>query len=249
MKKLFGLSFLLLFSVSIFAQNIIEEHFQYLVDSDESTVIHVAGLTFQLASNFVDEEEETQDFLQSIESFDLVAMRDSTGATELYRTALSHIGDEYDELLKVKDKEGNFSLFIDEEDGVVYELVGTGAGTDDFVIFTLVGEMRLDQIGEMINKIDDQGFEALKEIDIKIGDEVKVYPNPVNSSGQLSIDIPDEMLGGTATVYDPSGAKVQSFAADQNTKKITTENYNPGYYVVSIEKDGTTIKKKVLVVR
>ena len=95
MKKLISISVSLLFALNMFGQNIIDRHFEYLVDSDESTVIHVAGLTFQLASNFASEDADTEEFLQSIESFDLVAMDDQANARELYDTALGHVGDGY----------------------------------------------------------------------------------------------------------------------------------------------------------
>ena len=248
MKKLISISVLFIFAFNLFGQNIIDRHFEYLVDSDESTVIHVAGLTFQLASNFVPEEDDTGEFLQSIESFDLVAMDDQANPRGLYNTALGHIGDDYEELMNIKDKEGNFSLFIDEEEGIVYEIVGTGASDDDFVIFSLLGKMRLDQVGELINKIDDQGIKVLKDLDIKSIEDVKVYPNPVTASGDLSIEVPSDMIGANATIYDASGATVRTFVINQGTQKIKMD-IDPGYHVISLDKDGTTIKKKVLVVR
>ncbi len=248
MKKLISISASLLFVLNIFGQNIIDRHFEYLVDSDESTVIHVAGLTFQLASNFATEDEDAEEFLQSIESFDLVALDDQTNARELYDTALGHIAEDYEELMNIKHQEGNFSLFIDEDDGIVYEIVGTGENDNNFVIFSLLGEMRLDQVGELINKIDEQGIKVLKDIDLKSIEEVKVYPNPVTAAGEITIEVPADMSGANATIYDASGATIRSFSVTQGTQKITMD-VDPGYHVIALDKDGTTIKKKVLVVR
>lgn len=250
MKKLFSLLVLVASATTIFSQNIIDRHFQDLVDSDESTVVHVAGLTFQMAANFISEEDkDEQEFVQSIKSFDLVALRETANATDEYKKALTYVSDDYEELIKVKDKDGNFSLFIDEEDGVVYEVVGVGASTDDFVLFTLLGEMQLDQIGSMISKIEDQDFSMLKDVNISSGSDISIYPNPVNTSGSISVDIPDDLQGGTATLIDPRGKKVSSFSIDQTTHTIKTNDLNPGYYVVAIEKGGVSIKKKVLIVR
>jgi len=248
MKKLISISASLLFALNMFGQNIIDRHFEYLVDSDESTVIHVAGLTFQLASNFASEDADTEEFLQSIESFDLVAMDDQANARGLYDTALGHVGDDYEELMNIKDKEGNFSLFIDEEEGIVYEIVGTGASDDDFVLFSLLGRMRLDQVGDLINKIDDQGIKVLKDIDLKSIEDVKVYPNPVTAAGDVTIEVPADMSGANATIYDAAGAMIRSFKLNKGSQKIKMD-VEPGYHVIALNKDGTTIKKRILVVR
>lgn len=250
MKKLFAVCVFAMFLSGIHAQNIIDKHYQHFVDADESTVVHVAGLTFQMASNVLGEElEEEKEFIQSIQSFDLVAMPTIDNPREEYKAAVALIGSDYEELINVKEKDGNFSLHIDEENGTVYEVVGIAGGSDEFVIFSLLGQMDLDQIGDMISKIDDQNFGALKDVNLSKVEEVKVYPNPVNTANQFTIDIPDEMIGGKLIVVDPSGAQVKSIKINGNKENIKTNDMNPGYYVVTIENAGVTIKKKVLVVR
>lgn len=253
MQKLIYLC-LCLFLINILsAQNIIDKHYQNFVDLDNSTVVHVSALTFQYAAQFVpeneDEQREIKEFVKSIKSFDLVTVPDLPNASEEYKNAISRVGDEFEELLNIKNSEGRFSVHIDEEDGVVYELVGVGYEPDEFVIFSLVGEMRLDQIGEMIGKINSEKFSPLKQINTSGVAELKVYPNPVNAQGILSVDIPEEMIGGKMSLINSNGAKVNDYTVESQTQKIKISGLTPGYYFVTIDKDGVLIKKKVLVVR
>ena len=253
MKKLFTLLCLVIACGLIHAQNLIDKHYQHFVDLEESTVIHVSALTFQYASNFVPQNEqeakEFKEFLQSINSFDLVKISDLAEASNEYRNGLNLLGNNFDELLNVKDKESRFSLYIDEEDGVVYELVGLGVDDKDFVVFSLTGEMRLEQIGDIIGKIQSEKMNPLKPLSDSGVADMRVYPNPVNTQNSFSVDIPEGMMGGKITMIDANGNQVRKQQALSEVAQIETNALTPGYYFVSIEKDGIIMKKKILIVR
>lgn len=253
MQKIITLFLCLLLINLLSAQNIIDKHYQNFVDQENSTVVHVSALTFQYAAQFVPENEEEQkeikEFVQSIKSFDLVTVPDLATASAEYKNAMGKMGDGFEELLNVKDADGRFSVYIDEEDGVVYELVGVGYEPDEFIIFSLVGEMRLDQIGKMIGKMKSENLSPLKQINTSGVSDLKVYPNPVNAQGVLSIEIPDNMMGGKVSLINANGAKVGDAKVAGSIHEIQTSGLTPGYYFVTIDKDGVLMKKKVLVVR
>jgi hypothetical protein len=71
----------------------------------------------------------------------------------------------------------------------------------------------------------------------------------VNAQGVLSIEIPEKMIGGKVSLINANGAKVGDANVDGSIHKIQTSGLTPGYYFVTIDKDGVLMKKKVLVVR
>ena len=83
--------------------------------------------------------------------------------------------------------------------------------------------------------------------DVELGD-MKVYPNPATSDAQLTVEIPQKMIGGSITVYDLSGNQVQKMDATDNRNEINTDGLAAGQYVVEINKAGVTLKKKFIVV-
>ena len=253
MKQLYLLFALSISSLSLTAQNIIDKYYQHYVDHEESTVIHVSALTFQYAAHFVpdntEEEQEIKEFVETIHSFDLVSVPNLEIAGQEYRMAVDRIAGDYDELVNIKDGADRFSVYIDEEDGIVYELVGIGVDETDFIIFSLVGEIRLDQIGKFINKMESDNFEPLKRAKIGQASDLRVYPNPVNVNAELTMDIPEELVGGEIQIFDTNGQMVRTLSAASNQNQIDVSSLTPGYYVLSIENAGVTMKKKVLVVR
>lgn len=253
MKKLYILLSFMICSAATMAQNLIDKHYEHFVEADNSTVVHVSSLTFQYAANFVPENEEEaiefKEFMQSIQSFDLVKVPELTNAVDEYKSGVDLVKGDYDELLQIRDQATRFSLYIDEEDGIVYELVGIGADEGDFFVFSLLGEMRLDQIGEMINKVQSDNFSPLKPISDSGVSEMSVYPNPVNINNSFQVDVPEGMIGGRVSLIDANGAVVNNAQALSDEETINTSGLNPGYYFVSIEKDGVMMKKKILIVR
>ncbi len=252
MKKLYAFICICLSVGVLSAQNIIDKHYEHYVEMDESTVISVSSLTFQYAANFVpentEEEREMKEFIESVESFDLVKVSIDDPKAE-YRNALALIGDDYDELINVKDGTTRASIRIDEEDGIVYELVGVVAEDRDFVIFSLLCEVELDKIGEMISKIDSDKFAPLKDAGIAEVSEMRAYPNPITASAELTVDIPSSMDGGQLSLIDANGSQVHKETISGTQTTISTAGYTPGYYIVNIENGGFSMKKKVLVVR
>ena len=150
MKKVFILGLFLFFSLSSFAQNFVSDNYQNFIDADNSTVVQVHGVSFQLAAQFLEEADnentaEIREALNTIKSFQLVAMPELENPLGEYEKGLNSLGNAFDELVNVKDKENRFSVLIDEEDGVVYELVGLGTESDEgrFIAFSLTGEIPL----------------------------------------------------------------------------------------------------------
>ncbi len=252
MKNLILIALFAFCSASLFSQNIIEREFSHYVDQENVTSVFVSGKVFEFASYIETDEpefEEIKDFITTIESFNLIAVQDHPNPREEYISANKRVGSDYEELIRVTDKEGNITVYIDENNGIVTELVGIASGEKEFVVFSLYGRMDLNKIGEIAGKIQSEGFEQLSVIREHDATKVKVYPNPTNAADGFTLEVPEAMDGGTATVYDMNGSKVKSFSLRTGEQNMETQGYGPGNYVVELEKDGVSIKKKLIIVQ
>lgn len=253
MKKHFILTSLILFTGLLSAQNFIDKHYSGLEDLESSTVVHVSKMSFQIASTVIPEDEEDaqriKDLISSVESFDLVQVPDMTDAAQTYNNAVRKLESQFEELINMKDKADHFSLHINENGGVVYELVGLGHDDDEFTVFSVVGEIALEDIGEILSKLDKGGDSPLDKVRGFDLSELSVYPNPVNSASEITIEVPDNMIGADATLVDMSGAVLKRFKINNSSQSVGVKSVQPGYFIVNIEKEGVTMKKKVLVVQ
>ena len=78
----------------------------------------------------------------------------------------------------------------------------------------------------------------------------EIYPNPASSDTQISVDIPESMIGGDVILYDYTGKQVfDSRNVQDSPHVISTQGLNPGTFVVSLEHDDIQLKKKVVVVK
>lgn len=235
------------------AQNFIDKNFAQYEDFNETTVVHVAAKSFEYASYIIpsnDEEEiALKEFVASVNSLDLIAVSDLESAKSEYRRGVRILEAGYKELINIKDKASHYSFYIDSNDDIVYELVGIGNDENDFFVVSVTGEMKLDLIASIISKIDSDDFSPLAKLGEYDAAQFELYPNPVNSSSKLTIEIPDGMIGGSGTVYDLSGSALDKFDITDVQHTLKINNLSPGTYVIGLSKDEISLKKQVVIVR
>ncbi|MEM7370377.1 MAG: DUF4252 domain-containing protein [Bacteroidota bacterium] len=232
------------------AQNVIDQHFQQY-QQDNFTNIHVTSKMFELAS-YVELEDDSDDmqemleFVRTINTFDMIVGHEMDNSQTDYDRAIRTVSREFEELMRVNDEDGNFTFFIDETKGVVHELVMVGMAPKVFLIFSLTGNMDLSQLSKMSKWIQTKEFDQMKKLsEHKVG-EVKVYPNPAKINTQLNLEIPDEMKGGTATLYNVNGAVIRRIDLNDVKLGLRTNDLNSGLHILELNKNGVTIKKKLM---
>ncbi len=248
--------FLIIFCLSaglISAQNFIDKHYSHLEEMEASTVIHVAKMSFQIASTVIPDREEDErkikNLVSSIESFDLVQVPDMPKAKEVYNNALRKLESQFEELMNIKEDGKLFSLHINENGGIIYELVGLGHETEEFTVFSVVGEIALEDIGQILSKIRNNDAAVLDKVRNLDPSDLSVYPNPVNVDADITIEVPDSMVGADASLLDMNGTVIQRFKVNATSQSLNVKSIQPGYFIVNVEKDGVTMKKKILAVQ
>jgi len=250
-----NIAFLFVFSLMssiTFGQNIIEEKFSTYKSQDNFTSVFVSSKMFQLAQYIeVDEsDDDLNDFkemISSIHSLNMIVGEDVNNALGEYQLGVQKVNGSHEELMSVDSKDGNFAFFIDESGGVVHELVMIGAEKAKFIVLSLVGEMDLRQLSKLSHKMQGEGFQDLSKIFDHGAEQVKVYPNPATSSTSVKIEVPEEMVGATATVVDFSGKVIHRFPVSSTVNEINTESYAQGRYVIELQKEKVRMKKKLII--
>ena len=246
-----------LISFQLSAQNAVDKYFSNHLDNEEATVVQVSGKLFQYAATIVPDEMEgeedfpvkdAKDFLSSITSFTLVKVEALTNRNEEYKRGINSLGDEFEELVRIRDKDNKVSILINETNDVIHEIVALVTTENEFIVAALTGEMRMDQIQDIVSKIQSEDMQSMiSSADMNLED-MKVYPNPAQKDAQMVIEIPQKMIGGNITVFDLSGNQVQTMDATDIQSEISTSGLAAGQYIVEINKAGVTLKKKFIIV-
>jgi len=254
MKNLLSLLVFTFITTSIFSQGLIEEKYEHYLDQEEVTHVYISGKLFDFASTIAagiddDEVKELSEFASKIKSFSLIKVPNSANAKAEYAKGIDYVGEDYDELMRVRDDGSKFAIFVDEEDDVVYEVVGIGISDGEFIALSLVGEMDLNKIAEFVSKADSDMFEPLKRMEEFRPDELKVYPNPSSPGAEMTIEVPDGMIGGNATLIDANGNKIKSITINNSKEKLDTNGLTAGNYFVEFNNDSITMKKQIIIIQ
>lgn len=246
-----------LISFQLSAQNAVDKYFSNHLNNEKATVVQVSGKLFQYAAALVPDEissdeefpvEDAKDFLSGITSFTLVKIDSLDNSQSEYKRGINSLGAQFEELVRVRDKNNKVSILIDETNDVIHEIVALVTTENEFLVAALTGELRLDQVQDIVSKIQSENVQSLMEgADVNLA-EMKVYPNPTTAGVQLMIEIPQKMVGGNINVFDLSGNLIKSMDVTDKRAEINTDQLGAGQYIVEIDKAGVTLKKKFIVV-
>ncbi len=248
------ISFILIFQfITAQSQNFIDKHFSSYENMDESTVVHVAAKTFDLASVVLpsnnEEQAEVKELVSTIESLDVVAIDNLENAQSELQRGLRILEGEFEELMNMKDGSNRFHLFIDEEDDIVYELAGIGKDETEFILLSITGEIPLEVLSELLSRIETEQVIPVTPLKKFDASAFSVYPNPVKSDATLNIDIPQSLVGGKGTIFDLNGKALSNFDLVRKTHQLNTSGLQAGTYMVGLQKEDIVVKKQIVVIR
>lgn len=251
MRKIFNLLFVLLIVKIGYSQNFIERQYTSLINDENSTRVVVSGKLFEYAATFVKGSEEPEskeigELIGQVKGFDLISSKVSDPRSEFTKGMKALNG--FDELIRVKSEDNNVAILIKESNDIIHELVGLIANKDEFVAFTLEGKFNMNQITELAKKIEGDELKSISR-SLNFGDDnIKVYPNPINKNGTISLEIPQKFDGGTVSLVDNTGKIVLTQNISGEKMELATKGITNGSYTVKIANSTTTVNKKVVIV-
>lgn len=166
MRQLFFFIPLLLLGTGAFAQDdAIGKYFGKYVEDSRFTVVSISPKMFRLLSK-VNWDTIPADIRQTVSRLQSLRIL-STGTTprQFYKEALTRIDmKEYEELLTVRDKDGDVRFVVKESGGIIHELLMITADDDGFTLMSFVGDIDLDKMSRLASSMSIKGMENLKNV-------------------------------------------------------------------------------------
>jgi hypothetical protein len=179
MKYLFSTIIILLLAVSVHAQNdAISKYFDQYLDDDNFTVVYVSGKMFDMIAKVdIDELEDEEAQIIMDVAKDIKGLRvlvTDVDPKQYYKQArkLVKSNDGYEVLLTVRDKGDNVNFWIKEKNNIIEELFLLVGSEDEFVMVSFLGQLDLNKIAQLADKIEMSGAEHLQKIGKSIEKDV-----------------------------------------------------------------------------
>ena len=248
MRSIFFLACLLFTSFS-YAQNFIETNYAHLLDREDITRVQVGERMFNIAATLTKEGDnrEAHDLISKIKSFDLIKVGGLSIPQSEFKAGIAKVKG-FDELIRVKDKETNVAILVDESHDIIHELIGIVAADSEFVVFHLIGEIDLNEISKLTSKLQNDHLGSIQGLSDLGLDNVKVYPNPVKKGSEVNLEVPEKMVGGSVKVIDMNGRTVHQQKLDSTSLRLDGNALLSNSYFIEFENKGVNLKKKLIVI-
>lgn len=168
MKNIITSLFFALCAAPLFAQtDAITRYFDKYVDDESFTMVYITPKMFQLLAKLDIKDPDYQN-LKSVLT-DVRGLRILT--TE--KNAMAHYKEitkafspqDYELLMSVRSDGDNVQFYTKEAGGKIQELLMLVGSTDEFVMLSFIGNIDLDKLAKMADKIDVKGTEHLKDLE------------------------------------------------------------------------------------
>lgn len=238
-KIIFALSFISL-SLGIQAQqpNIVSSHFQDYAENKEFTKITISDVLFQLANHIEAENEDEEEFKEAVSKIKgmvILACDSCTGnERSMYLDVNSRTPKSFEELMLVEDEDADIRFSIKEESGVINEMLVTVGGENVFVMVDIWGEIDLKNIRKLTQAFDVEGMQSFDPKTAIASRKVNLYPNPVAVGENVTLDLPEELLGSVVKIYSLDGKLLEEFTANSTMQSISTKSHKENILIINV---------------
>lgn len=232
--------------------NAVATHFADYIGRDGVTEISVSGSMFRMMGALGQPESEgpsngALSMADDITGFHMVLDQEAANPMRDLHAASGKLKNHFETLMSIRDKNDRMEMWISERDGVAEEFVLAAAHDNLFMVMSITGKIKLDDLGKLSDSVIEatQGntFKGLK-VDKS---DFRLFPNPVSKGETCTIAIPENMLGSLMSVHDASGRNLESSQVNQIEKTLNLSQLQPGMYVVRLQKGDTEVTKKLVV--
>jgi hypothetical protein len=150
------------------AQDGIVKFFNNYLDDERFTVVYITPKMFQMIAKLDAKDPDYQSvktILQDLKGLRVLTTEDKN-ANQFYREALAKFNsNEYELLMKVRDKGENVHFWTKENpNGTIGELLLLVGGAKEFTLISFVGNIDLQKISKLADKLKIEGAEHLKDL-------------------------------------------------------------------------------------
>lgn len=166
-KKLILSIVALAMTYSIMAQDAIDRYFSKYADDPEFTSITISSKMFGLFSNIETEDpdnKEVLDAMKDLTGIRIISSEDAESNVD-YQKAIKEVGEEYEMLMSVDDKEEKVRFFVREESGEIAELFMVVGGKGHLFLMSISGIIDLEKISKISKNMNIGGMDYLENLD------------------------------------------------------------------------------------
>jgi len=251
MKIVSTLAAVLLISFGAIAQNnTIQTQFSELANRENVTHISIGSKMFEMMMSVEAQTPEEQEMLEAFSKVEGVEAYGSENDVNrgFHKTACARLDDRFEELITIENDEVTATIFIDETNGVVRELVAIGETDKGWGIGSIWGNVDLKYVSKIMREIQMDGLDKVDHTQFDMSAKINVYPNPASQNSFVTFEVPKELVKGTYGVFDGQGKLLLSGQITAQTGRIDLENLPRANYVIKFENQaGEGFVKQILV--
>jgi hypothetical protein len=178
MKKSVVVAAMMMMTWVVNAQdNAISKFFSKYQNDDSFSLVNISGKMFSMMANIeggTPEDKAMISAISKIRGLKILRKEGARDSRELYKEAMSAIpGQEYEELMSVRDKDKDMKFYTKESGGKISDLVMVMGGNEEFMVLSIFGDIDLKEMSRIGKSVNIDG---LKNLD-KIKDDKKQKKN------------------------------------------------------------------------
>jgi Domain of unknown function (DUF4252) len=155
-----------------FAQNSLQSFYDKYAGQEGFTTVKIAPKMFELVAS-AELDDEDLSIIKDITGMNVLVCENEDGkntarAAQLTEEVYAAIGEGYDELMSVKEDGTDLKILAKSAgNGIVSDLLIVGNDDGEFLFVSISGKLDLKKLKELDGKINIDGFDHLKDIDIE----------------------------------------------------------------------------------
>lgn len=166
MKKLMFGTIAIVFSITAFAQDPVNDVFNQYAGKEGFTTVNISGELFKMLMDMQPDSIHRKKMTTEINEIKILAQDDKEKSDvdfhELIYNKLNK--KDFKELLMVKDGKDNVNILAKETGGYITEFLLIASG-DDNVLIHIKGKIVLNELSTLAESIDLKGFDMLKMLE------------------------------------------------------------------------------------
>lgn len=240
------------------AQDAIDRFYSDLWEADH-TKISLNDNVFKLAAAFSDEEDGSfsveaeengksvlqarggsQSFLDKVISARILVIEEAVKSKGLE----DRLSSDFEELMIIEDGKDKVKCYLRTEGNSIREFFMLASdSSDELVLIDVIGNFQENDFNQVMNQ-----FGSFTDSDPgKDAGQMKLSPNPVKSGEMVQVILEEKLNGARVSVYDSNSRRVYSKKNPDSILNLNTEDLSRGIYVVKAERDGFSVKRKLVV--